>query len=328
MTKILIIGGTGTISSHTVDELLSRKHEVAIFNRRKTNLQPKHGIKNYIGDRNNEQSLKEVMDEFTPEVIIDYFCFTKEQAKQMIELSHSKVKHFIFVSTVDTYGYPLKKLPASEEEPNNPAVSEYAKQKQECEELFLSYHDEEKFPVTIVRPLYSLGPHFLLSIFSRNAASMINRIKADQPVIVPGDGTTLMQPSDARDTGRMIAYLAGEKRSYGKIYNCGSPNVMNQDEYVQLIAKALGKKANIVHIPAETLLGLTDVDIQSSLFFELTRFQLVYSLETFSSDFPEFQWETNIHSGIAGYIENVENGDIVSEDDMEEEIFIQLAAVN
>jgi hypothetical protein len=57
-----------------------------------------------------------------------------------------------------------------------------------------------------------------------------------------------MQP---RDTGRMIAYLAGEKRSYGEVYYCGSPNVIKHDEYVQF-TMAIGRKANIVHIPVKS----------------------------------------------------------------------------
>jgi nucleoside-diphosphate-sugar epimerase len=322
MTRTLIIGGSGTISTITVEDLLVHGHEIAIFNRGKTKSNFNKSVKTYIGDRNVRTDLKLVIDEFVPDVIIDFICFNIVQAKEIIDLCYKRVKHFIFISTVDTYGYPITKLPAEENKIYNNPVSEYAKQKLECEKIFMSHHHNEGFPITIVRPVYSLGPRFLLSIFSRNAASLINRIKEDKHVIVPGDGTTLIQPSDAKDTGRMVALLAGETKAFGKIYNCGSPQFISQEEYIQLIAKEVGKKANIVHIPTDFMLGLKNLDIRDSLLHELTRFNLVYSLERFKEDFPEFCWKNNISDGIAQYIKNVEKGVIQVDDSFEIEDII------
>jgi hypothetical protein len=57
---------------------------------------------------------------------------------------------------------------------------------------------------------------------------------------------------------------------------------------------------------------------------------LIYSLDKFRSEFPEFQWDTNIYSGIKKYNENVEISKIVEEEveDIEEKIFIKLATAN
>ena len=89
---------------------------------------------------------------------------------------------------------------------------------------------ENHLPLTILRPTFSMGPRFVIAFFSPSSAVMMNRIWCGLSVVVPGDGKTLIHPSASRDTGAMIARVAGEPIAFGKTYTVGTDgSFMTQD---------------------------------------------------------------------------------------------------
>jgi nucleoside-diphosphate-sugar epimerase len=300
--NILLIGGTGTISTNTLNALTRRGESVALLNRGITTTETRE-MKTYHGDRNNAELLSAVIDDFRPDVVIDFVCFHPEQAQHLVRTAKGKIGHYVFVSTVDVYGYPLRELPMKEDTHFNQVVSVYARNKLLCEAVFTKAHDLSEFPITIVRPLYSLGPKFLISMFSHDGANVVRRMKARRPIIVPGDGTTTVQPSLAINTGEMIAAIAGRSVAFGQSYNVGDERVMSHDDYYRAIGKAIGVEPNLVHVPTELL--LRSKEIRNSLLPELTRFNLQYSLKKFELHFSEFQPSDAFIEGIRSFTERV-----------------------
>lgn len=298
--KVLIIGGPGTISTSTIQDLLAQEYSVAVFSRREgpaKQLDP--NLTTYPGDRNNETVLQAAIDDFKPEVVIDFVLFLPQQAEQIIPLLYGKVKQYIFVSTVDVYGYPLSRLPFEESDPWQPPLSQYAADKRTCEQIFRAKFDLEQFPLTIARPTYSFGPRFLISFFSRDEGlKLIPRLRAGRPVIVPGDGTTLMHVSSAYNTGRMIATLVGQPAAIGNDYTCGHPTFMTGDDYIKLMASAVGLEPDIVHIPTDVLLATNYAGKADWLLSELTRYNIAFSVDRFKADFPEFEWTQSLDQAV------------------------------
>lgn len=305
MIKVLVIGGPGTISSSTIQDLLDRECATGVFSRRDAPAKELDaGIITYIGDRNNTTELETAIDNFKPDVVIDFVLFLPQQAKQIISLVSGKVKQYIFVSTVDVYGYPLSRLPFRESDPWMPPISQYAADKRACEEIFRAKFGPSLFPLTIVRPAYSFGPRFLLSFFSRKEGlHLIPRLRAGNPVIVPGDGTTLMHVSSAYNTGRMIAAIAGQPQTIGQDYTCGHDTFMTGDGYIKLMAKAVGVEPNIVHIPTDVLMSINYPEKSDWLLNELTRHNVAFSVERFKADFSDFEWTMSLEEAMKNVIE-------------------------
>jgi hypothetical protein len=61
--------------------------------------------------------LERAFNSFNPDLVLDMACFLPEHAEQIARLAVDRVEQFIFVSTVDVYGFPLTCLPMSETEP-------------------------------------------------------------------------------------------------------------------------------------------------------------------------------------------------------------------
>ena len=323
MKKALFIGGPGNISTSTVKELLEQNWEVGVFTLPES---PDKGLEGKVrffrGNRNKPEELDAAITQFNPEVVLDFVCFTPKQATQIVDLTYGRIKQFIFVSTCDVYGYPLSRLPMEEDDPWNLPNCKYASDKRGCEDIFWKKfkEDKKKFPLTVARPSYSMGETFVITAFSRGGGKyLIPRLRAGMPILVPGDGTTLIHPSVAYNTGRMIAQFTGVKECIGKSYTCGQDTFMTHDDYIKLFAKVLGVEPNIVHIPTDLLYSLDSDEVKDSILNDLTRHNVAFSMANFKKDFPNFKWNMPLEEIAKQYIQwNDENGTFA---DIGEEIY-------
>lgn len=291
--RVLVLGGTGTISTHTVASLAESGHNVTSFNRSGL------GARVIVGDRKDRRALEQAISAVQPDVLIDFVCFLPEEAAALAEAAKGRTRHLIFVSSVDAIGFP-QPLPILEGATRLPGVGAYALAKQACEDLLLAQHD---LAVTVVRPTYSMSDKFVISIFNHQSVALMQRLLSGEPVVLPDGGTSLIHPSDARDTGRMIAAIAGEECTYSKTYTVGSEGVaMPQRDYIALIARTIGAPApNAVSIPLSEIDRMGIPEAENTVFSNVTRFGLDFAFDRFAADFPSFRWQTDLAVPIATY---------------------------
>jgi nucleoside-diphosphate-sugar epimerase len=305
--RLFFIGGPGNLSASAIDELLKRSYQIAVYSTGQSFAELDPVIKSYLGDRNNTPRLQEALEDFKPDIVLDFALFTPVQAERLLPLVDGKIRQFIFISTVDVYGYPLSRLPFREDDLWYPTTqSFYAENKRQCEAFLHSRYHPARFPLTIVRPAYSFGSRFLISFMSRDQGyAMLRRLKTGRPVLVPGDGTTLMHVSAAANTGKMIATLVDSSRAIGKDYTCGHPIFTTHAGYVRLLAHVLGVEPNMVNIPTEVITSVNHPDARSSLLHSLTRFNVAFSIDRFLRDFPEFQWKVSLDNWARQVVESI-----------------------
>ena len=173
LDRVMLIGGPGNISHSTVMELLISGFEVGVYTILES-IGPEFegNIRHYAGNRDETDCLKAALSDFKPDVVIDFVCFEQRQAEIVSELLLGRVKQYIFISTVDTYGYPLSCLPMRENDPIGETRTQYALNKRMCEKLLLSKAERKKLPLTIARPSYSFGNDFLISFFCTHAGKL------------------------------------------------------------------------------------------------------------------------------------------------------------
>lgn len=309
--RILMIGGPGNLSTSTLDELNRRNYQIAVYSTGQSFDELDPGVKRFQGDRNDTPKMAQVLDEYKPDIIIDFVLFTPVQAERILPLVDGKIRQYIFISSVDVYGYPLSRLPFHEDDLWYPTTqSSYAENKRQCEAILRSRYHPARFPLTIVRPAYSFGPKFLISFMSPDqGTAMLRRLKTGRPVLVPGDGTTLMHVSAAANTGKMIAALVDSSRAVGKDYTCGHPIFTTHAGYVRLLAHALGVEPYMVTIPTDIITSVNHPAARSSLLHALTRFNVAFSIDRFLRDFPEFQWKVSLDNWARQVVDwNFRNG--------------------
>lgn len=300
VTRVMLIGGTGVISSHTAPALVGAGHDVALFHR--TTVGVGH---EYRGDRNSMEALGAALRDFRADVVIDFCCYTRTQLKVAMAALPKTVAQYVFVSTCDVFGYPLGIVPMPECGPLVPAVGAYATEKLACEDLLRDLSKTIDVAVTVVRPTYTLNERNLISLLDRSGVDLVHRLANGLDVVLPGDGLQRIHPSDCSDTGRMVAAVAGSERALGKTYTVGSDRAwMTHREYICAIATAAGNSPNFIEVDPEFL--MTDSRVAAdNLFREVTGFDLAFQFDQFRQDFPSFQWHSDVVSHISAYVRRV-----------------------
>ena len=305
-----MIGGPGNISGGCAEELIAGGHPLAILKRSDPaddNADPKfaEAVRFYRGDRGHPSDLKAAIDDFRPDAVVDFVCFEPERVEELVPLLPDGA-HYVLVSTVDTYGYPLARIPMREEDPLAPTRNSYGAAKRACEERVARLLTEVGRPATIVRPTYSFGVKSgMMSLFAwAGMKDQVPRMRAGMPVLVPGDGNTILHASCAYDTGRMIARVVqGRDTAAGRSYTCGHDGALTFDGYMNLVGGVLGVQPDLVHVPVEVLLAIDSEEVRGSFVPSLTRYNMCFSVEAFKHDFADFAWRISLEEGVRQYVE-------------------------
>ena len=321
MNRVLLIGGPGNISGGCAEELIAGGHPLAIL-KRTENADPKLAdtVQFYRGDRSRSADLKAALDDFRPDAVVDFVCFEPERVEELATVLPDPLPHYVLVSTIDTYGYPLSHIPMRENDPRAPVRSLYAERKRACEEVVARLETEVGLPATIVRPTYSFGIRSgMLSFLAWGGMkAQVPRMRAGMPVLVPGDGNTILHTSCAYDVGRMIARVVqGRDAAVGRSYTCGHDGALTFDQYLQLVGRVLDAQPELVHVPVEVLLAIGSEEIEQSFVPALTRFNMCFSVEGFKRDFPDFEWTMSLEDGVRQYVEWYDRHGLFADPDQE-----------
>jgi nucleoside-diphosphate-sugar epimerase len=318
--RVLVIGGTGLISTGIVKALLARGHEVSVFNRGQRPSRLPEGVTYLHGDRKDYPAFEAAMQQVEVDAVIDMIAFVPEDTQSAIRAFRGRVRHFIHCSTVCTYGVTLTRLPADEEEPLRP-ISGYGRNKVACDQALLEAHRGDGFPATIFKPSHTYGPGGALIRQLGGDKYFIDRLRKGKPIIVAGDGTTLWQSLYCDDAGVGFAAAVGNEKTIGQVYNIVGREVVTWDEYHRRLAAAIGCEARIVHVPSDLLVAVAP-DRYRGL-DEIFRHHGVYSAAKLRDHVPEFKTTVSWEEGVRRNVEWMDAEGLSAnsdEDDLEDRI--------
>ncbi|TVR61525.1 MAG: NAD-dependent epimerase/dehydratase family protein [Spirochaetaceae bacterium] len=317
--KVLLLGGTGTISLPITRRLVERGDQVIVFNRGKRAADPIEGVRYVTGDRKDVAAFTKTIKEDGPyDCVIDMICYGPDEANVDVELFAGLTKQLIFCSTVDVYRKDCLSeyldLPAGETTEFKPRPSfSYAVNKVKCEEIFEAAHKRGDFAVTVIRPglTYREGGAPLHPF--RGGSYHLDRIVKHKPIIIHGDGTSLWTACHSEDASVAFVNAAGNTKAYGKGYTVASDRWMSWDYYWRATARALGvSDVEIVHIPTDVLERLAPR--LSSWIPVHFQFHAIFDISAAETDLGfrnTIPWEDGVARCIAWFRENggYENSD-------------------
>ncbi len=301
--RVLLIGGTGLISTGIVKHLLARKADVTMFNRSKRENTLPDGVKAIVGDRNETDAFISTFAKEKYDVVIDMICFSAAQAQTSIAAFGGRCEQFIFCSTVCTYGVKVPPGVVVDEDFLQEPISNYGRDKLACEKAFLEAHAAGKFKTTIIRPSCTYGPgNALIDNLEGNAATW-DRVEKGLPVLCTGDGLGLWVYTHRDDVGKLFAYAAMNKKTYGQSYNATRHVNQTWADCYRDIASAIGKRAKVLYVPAD--LVLKHDRKRFGLLAEITRFHGAYTSAKARRDVPEFVCEIDLPTGAKTALDDI-----------------------
>ena len=231
--NVLIVGGTGLISTAITRSLQETGADVTHYNRGQAPSQLHDAPHTLRGDRQDFAAFEAQMADAGPfDCVIDMVCFTPEEAESAVRAFRGRTGHFVFCSTVDVYTKQPPVLPITEDTPREPLPSfPYAYRKAACERILEAAHQQGDFPVTIIRPAYTYGEGRGLLHTFRGGMYYLHRLRTGHPIVQHGDGLSLWTACHRDDVGRTFAVAAGKPATFGKAYHVTGEEWLTWDRY-------------------------------------------------------------------------------------------------
>jgi len=291
--RVVIVGGTGNISTSIVRRLLELGHDVTCYNRGQRGAPPA-GARAIAGDRKDRPAFEAAMQKERFDAAIDMICFTREDAESSVRAFRG-VGQFVQCSTVCTYGVDYDWLPVTEDHPLRP-TTDYGRNKVAADAVYLEAHYREGFPVTVIKPSTTYGPQ--MGVLRQVAwdFSWIDRIGKGKPVLVCGAGNALHQFLHVDDAALAFAGVLGKKSCIGQTYNMVRRGFTTWADHHRTAMRVIGREVELVGVPFADLkaFGIPAFDICETIF----RHHVVYGAERLFRDVPEFQPRVSLEAGM------------------------------
>jgi nucleoside-diphosphate-sugar epimerase len=254
VTVVLVTGGTGLTGSFIVRELGVRGQPVRVLARpASAQVAEALGAEPTLGDLADADSLRRAARGAAG--IVHTACTLAPDPSLDIAAMETLLEvwgegAFVFISSVDVYGYP-QYLPVDERHPLDETYSGYGRGKVRCEGLLREAAQARgRDDFAILRPPHIWGPH------PRCRRRLLEeRVLDGQPILLPGATEDEWSGyGDAWVDTRDLAWAVAEclARPLGEAYNVINGHFTWHDFYAELI-RLTGSQSRIEHRELEAL---------------------------------------------------------------------------
>ena len=248
--KVLFIGGTGTISTASTKLALARGFDLTLLNRGSEGREVPDGARVINGDIRDLASARAAIGDERFDVVVDWVAFTPEHIETDLQLFQGRCGQYIFISSASAYQTPPATLPVRESTILDNPYWAYSRNKMACEERLQRAYREDKFPITIIRPSHTYDKYYLPI---EGGWTVAERMLRGDKIIVHGDGTSLWTLTHSSDFAKGMVGLLGNDHALGESFHITSDEWLTWNRIHEIIAAALGVKADIVHIPSDLI---------------------------------------------------------------------------
>lgn len=246
MQRVLVIGGTLFIGKELVRRLLARGDRVTILHRRRSRLSA--GVAEIVADRNDVDAVRRALAGQRFDLVFDnVYDWQRGTAAEQVRAAAESVavglRRYVFLSSVAAYGEGENRsenapLAADHAEP-------YIRNKAQTELMLFGLHRKHGFPAVTLRPPFVYGPE---NAFYRETFFW-DRLVRDRPIIIPDDGSRLMQFVYVKDLVWAMLRVAELDAAAGQAYNVANAATVTQVEAVRAFARAAGREPKLVFLP-------------------------------------------------------------------------------
>ena len=272
-SKILVTGGAGFIGSHIVDALIKEGAKVIVFDNFsrgiKENLEEtlKFGkVEIFDGDIRDKKALKSAFQgvDFVFHEAALWLLDCEENPQEAVDINiigtfnvceacvNTGVKKLIAASSSSVYGEGVY-LPTDENHPFNNDLF-YGATKVADEQLYRAFYKKYNLDYVALRYLNVYGPRMdWMSPYVMVIMKFLNKIYANEPPIIQGDGSATMDLVYVEDVVQ-ANLLALKSDITNECFNVASGEETTVKELLRMILKLTGSKLNPIYEPRDSRL--------------------------------------------------------------------------
>ncbi|MDN4479411.1 NAD-dependent epimerase/dehydratase family protein [Demequina muriae] len=243
--RILIVGGTGLISSELAALAADRGDSLTLINRGNSPVAPPpEGAEVIHADATDAAAMRAALrgrqlrgERF--DAVVQCVAFTPEHVAEDAETFARLTDQYVLIATGASYRTAERFQFLTEETGQENLHWEYARLKLKAEQVLRA---SEGLPWTIVRPAHTYGPSKIPAYTgnSRHPWTIVDRMRRGADILIPGDGTALWTITHARDVAAGILGLLGNADAIGTAVHITSDEALTWTGLYREIARAAG----------------------------------------------------------------------------------------
>lgn len=255
MKNILIIGGSYFAGRILVEELLQRKnYNIYVYNRGNRPFN-RDDVTELIGDRNDEQRIKDVVPNQNWDALIDFCAYTPDQIDKIIKAVPGTIQHYIFISTT-TVNQNVLDLPIKEDAPKltgiQPELGQYAdygynkwlsecKLEEECR--------KKNIPYTSLRPAIIFGEYN----YAPRETYFFDLIRDNKRIYLPNNELGLFSFVWVVDLAKIIEKCIGNEKIFNQAFNVAGEELVSYKRLIEVFEEICGKKIKTATMSIELI---------------------------------------------------------------------------
>lgn len=294
--RIMLVGGSGTLSSDTTRLLLKEGHEVYLFNRGNRNIFSGNNLHYIKGDINDTDNSRALLKDYQFDVIIDYLTFDVQTLRERIDLFRKKCTQYVFISSATIFKNTEKIIDEKSEKGND--EWRYSKNKLLCEKYLINNVDELGFHYTTVRPYITYDDRRIPFpvVTKKSYWTLIDRIYNEKPVLICDDGEAKLTLTHTMDFAVGITGLLLNKDAFEQDFNIVGDTVGTWNDIISVIEEYTKKKAKVVYVDS-IMLGNAFLSQKMELLCDKSHSH-VFNNQKIKRIVPEFHTSWNLHDGL------------------------------
>ena len=304
--KVLMIGGTGTISMAITRLLCQSGWEVYLLNRGSRRAEAPAGIHWIQADMNEEAAVQQAIQGLQFDCVCQFIGFEPWQVERDIRLFSGKTKQYLYTSSASAYHKPGADYRITEGTTLANPYWQYSRNKIACEEVLMKAYREQQFPVTIIRPSHTydnrsvpLGVHG-----DKGSFQVLKRMLEGKPVIIHGDGTSLWTMTHNTDFAKGYVGLMGNPHAIGEAFQITNDETLTWNQIYSTIARCLGVELKPYYVSSYFLAATGKYDMLGSLIGDKAN-SVVFDNRKLKAAVPDFRPTVRFEQGVAEAIANV-----------------------
>ncbi len=295
--KVLLVGGTGVISSGIVKQLVEDGHDPVVLSRgsRKPS---RDGVATLVADKGDRAAFVKQMQDQRFDAVIDMISFNSDDVQTTIEAFEGRADHIVVCSTIAAYKRPYASLPVREDAESlwdDPDFG-YAYNKAQMEKTAMAAWTERQVPITLIRPSLTFGVGGANLGTLRQNYGIVDRIRRGRPLVLFGDACQGFSFTFVPDLARAFVGVLGKSAAFGQAYHATSEEPTIWKDFYLTFGRLLGKEVELAYIPSAYL-----KDAKPELFAHLNlekTYDGLFSNDKLRSIIPGFRAQITLEEGL------------------------------
>lgn len=246
--EILLIGGTGVLSTAVSNEALKRGIRVTMINRGHSKIPA--NVTLIQANKDNLHYIASQLEGKLYDAVIDFLCYTDEQTTKSFNFYKNYTKQYFYISSCAVYD-TRKGVECKEDSPKVLPIWKYSVDKWASEVHLQKLAAEAKKNYTIIRPCVTYGntriPYGIMPAYSYHW-TLAARILAGKPIITWNNGENRCNMMRVEDFAVGVVGLIGNPKAYNEAFNVCGDETPTFRKVIDVVSEYLGKKAITIDV--------------------------------------------------------------------------------